>query len=67
MVRRGVLRRGKNDGLDIANKTIGPSEVDHIRNQWANRPNEEPIRERYPRRCQPALLPPDTRTDDTPL
>lgn len=45
---RAVSARAQRDPLDVANKTAGPLEVDHVRNHRANRSNEEPVHERYP-------------------
>jgi hypothetical protein len=61
------VNHGKRDALDIANKAIRPLEVDHVRNQRANRSNEEEVHEPYPRSCQPALHPTlAMRTNYTP-
>ena len=42
------MNHGKRDALDIANKAIRPLEVDHVRNQRANRSNEEEVHEPCP-------------------
>ena len=52
---RESTNHGKRDVLDIANEAIRPLEVDHVRNQRANRPNEEEVCEPYPRSRQPGL------------
>ena len=57
----------KSDGLDIANKAIGPLEVDHVRKHGANRSNEEPMCECYPRWRQPAIHLTLETTNYTPL
>lgn len=68
-IRRGSVQskstETKEDQLDIANETSGPLEMDHVRNHWANRSNEEPVRERYPYICQAPAR--DTGIDYIPL